>query len=251
MTDDEDDTTTTTTTGENFSQPNYMEEHYNCMTLREQLQEFPGRVPPRKKKTTATVLGNPQQQQHKQHLHRNKPKVREEGKRMWWKWKNKKNSNKLSDCQNRSKSVLKRNYIFYPFWKWKVISRIARAGKYWSSFLLCTHERIEMRIYITLREIMNCARYWNCLDRDLFVCLVSFQKNEPWWKTFFNRVSRCSWKFMGQMKYVARLNFFTYWLTYLDQQMQDLLMWIIFPRITIIIGLQFIKLSKNIWIKKP
>jgi len=65
MTDDEDDST-----GENFSNPNYIEEHYNCMTLREQLQEFPGRVPQRKRKATATVLGNPQQQK----LH--KPKVR-------------------------------------------------------------------------------------------------------------------------------------------------------------------------------
>ncbi|XP_070504543.1 cell death protein hid [Chironomus tepperi] len=57
MTDDEDDSN-----GENFSNPIYMDEHYNCMTLREQLQEFPGRVPQRKRKTTATVLGNPQQQ---------------------------------------------------------------------------------------------------------------------------------------------------------------------------------------------
>lgn len=78
MTDDEDDTT-----GETFSQPNYMEEHYNCMTLREQFQEFPGRVPQRKRKTTATVLGNPQHQPHdsykvkkNQQLHVNKPKVR-------------------------------------------------------------------------------------------------------------------------------------------------------------------------------
>jgi hypothetical protein len=74
MTDDEDDST-----GVNFSQPNYMEEHYNCMTLREQLQEFPGRVPQRKRKATATILGNPQQQQQQQlngELHVNKPKVR-------------------------------------------------------------------------------------------------------------------------------------------------------------------------------
>lgn len=74
MTDDEDGSAS-----ENFSHRNYMEEHYNCMTLREQLQEFPGRVPQRKRKTTATVLGN-LQQQHKQQLHVNKPKVRKKQK---------------------------------------------------------------------------------------------------------------------------------------------------------------------------
>jgi hypothetical protein len=75
MTDDE-------SSDENFPDPHYTNENHNYTTLlREQLQEFPGRVPQRKRKSTAADLGNasshPQQQQQK---HKSKPKVRE-GKR--------------------------------------------------------------------------------------------------------------------------------------------------------------------------
>lgn len=62
MTDDEDDST-----DENFSEPtNLIHEHYNYMAARENMQEFSGRVPQRKRKKESE---NPQQDS-------NKPKVR-------------------------------------------------------------------------------------------------------------------------------------------------------------------------------
>lgn len=63
LTDDEDDST-----DENFSEPNHLiQEHYNYMTLRENMQEFPGRVPQRKRKSKE--MENSQQDS-------SKPKVR-------------------------------------------------------------------------------------------------------------------------------------------------------------------------------
>lgn len=63
MTDDEDDSN-----DENFSEPsNFIQDPYNYMSARENLQEFPGRVPPRKRKKESE---NPQQADS------NKPKVR-------------------------------------------------------------------------------------------------------------------------------------------------------------------------------
>lgn len=62
MTDDEDDST-----DESFPDTtNLIHEHYNCSLARENLQEFPGRVPHRKRKKEAE---NPQQDSRK-------PKVR-------------------------------------------------------------------------------------------------------------------------------------------------------------------------------
>lgn len=62
MTDDEDDST-----DEHLSEPNHLiHEHYNYMAFRENMQEFPGRVPQRKRKKDQE---NPQQDS-------NKPKVR-------------------------------------------------------------------------------------------------------------------------------------------------------------------------------
>lgn len=60
MTDDEDDST-----DENLT--NCIHDHHNYMTARENMQEFPGRVPQRKRKREAE---NPQQE--------SKPKVRRE-----------------------------------------------------------------------------------------------------------------------------------------------------------------------------
>jgi hypothetical protein len=65
MTDDEDDNEDDREV--NFSEPtNLIHEHYNYMALRENMQEFPGRVPTRKRKKESE---NPQQDS-------NKPKVR-------------------------------------------------------------------------------------------------------------------------------------------------------------------------------
>lgn len=64
MTDDEDDDDST---DEHHSEPNnLLPEHYNYMSFRENMQEFPGRVPTRKRKKDPE---NPQQDS-------NKPKVR-------------------------------------------------------------------------------------------------------------------------------------------------------------------------------
>ncbi|CRK97902.1 CLUMA_CG011277, isoform A [Clunio marinus] len=58
MTDDEDDSTE-----ENFSEPaNLFHEHYNYMVARENMQEFSGRVPQRKRKKESE---NPQQDSNK------------------------------------------------------------------------------------------------------------------------------------------------------------------------------------------
>lgn len=66
MTDDED------SSDENNIEPNFMEEHYNFLAAREQLQEFSGRVPTQRKNKRDSV--NFPQQQHQQN--KNKPKVR-------------------------------------------------------------------------------------------------------------------------------------------------------------------------------
>jgi hypothetical protein len=65
---------------EESEEPSYISEHHNYMTMREQLQEFPGRVPQRTRK--ATDLGNPlqqqrQEQQKQKEKDKSKPKVRE------------------------------------------------------------------------------------------------------------------------------------------------------------------------------
>lgn len=61
MTDDED------STDEHFTEPNnFIHDHYKNMSFRENMQEFPGRVPQRKRKKDPE---NPQQDS-------NKPKVR-------------------------------------------------------------------------------------------------------------------------------------------------------------------------------
>jgi hypothetical protein len=83
MTDDDEDDDDT---DENFTETNYMEEHYhNYMAERERLQEFPGRVPHQRKRKATDSEHNPQQQQQQQCEGRedkeeevkNKPKVRE------------------------------------------------------------------------------------------------------------------------------------------------------------------------------
>lgn len=63
MTDDEDDTS-----DETFPEPTTFIHDYNYMAVRENLQEFPGRVPHRKRKKGSE---NPQQDS-------SKPKVRKE-----------------------------------------------------------------------------------------------------------------------------------------------------------------------------
>lgn len=78
MTDDEDD--------ENYPEPNTsIHDHCNYMSVRENMQEFPGRVPHRKRKKGSE---NPQQEDS------SKPKVRNERKSViplvnmnLWKWK--------------------------------------------------------------------------------------------------------------------------------------------------------------------
>ncbi|KAG5681820.1 hypothetical protein PVAND_011228 [Polypedilum vanderplanki] len=68
-------TSRTLSDDEDFSEPNYMDEHNNYTTASEQLLEFPGRVPQRKKKSTATDLGNLlQQQKLSEQKHKSKPK---------------------------------------------------------------------------------------------------------------------------------------------------------------------------------
>lgn len=79
MTDDEDDDA-----DESFPEANYMQEHYNnYMAERERLQEFPGRVPQRRKRKATDSESNPQQYGEKrdeEEKEKNKPKVRKEGK---------------------------------------------------------------------------------------------------------------------------------------------------------------------------
>jgi hypothetical protein len=78
MTDDDEDDDT----DENFTETNYMEEHYhNYMAERERLQEFPGRVPHQRKRKATDSEHNPQQQcegrEDEEEEVKNKPKVRE------------------------------------------------------------------------------------------------------------------------------------------------------------------------------
>lgn len=107
VTDDEDDST-----NENSAESNLFEEHYSHLAAREQLQEFSGRVPQRKRKSApVTDLENSQQD-------KNKPKVR--------------NNNEI-ECMKRKKvsrstlslsefycwkSKYMGNYI-YTFWKYR------------------------------------------------------------------------------------------------------------------------------------